>query len=153
MKPNVFVLEPDIDECRAISACLRGQGYDVVSESESSTGVVLLAEDMPTFSGEDLLPLWRKRSAVPIIVMGKGTETSVVAALLQDADMYLDRPINDREMISRVGALLRRVDLLINSANSQTDVAALEKALPDSVKRSILRCRDSNTTCLVTLTG
>ena len=104
MKPNVFVLEPDIDECRSISACLRGQGYDVVSESESSAGVatilqhnpgvVLLAEDMPTFSGIDLLPLLRKRSAVPIIVMGKGMETAVVAALLQGADMYLDRPID-----------------------------------------------------------
>lgn len=147
MKPNVFVLEPDVEECRSITACLAGQGYEVVSESESSTGVatilqhnpgiVLLAEDMPTFSGINLLPLLRERSTVPIIVMGKGAETAVVSALLQGADMYLNRPIDDREMICRVGALLRRVDLLINGGSNQPDVSALENVLPESVKNSL----------------
>lgn len=147
MNSTVFVLEPDADVRRSITDCLVSQGYEVMSETEHATGVatilqhdpgvVLMSEDMPRFSGIDLLPLLRKRSAVPIIVTGKGTETAVVAALLQGADMYLDRPIDHGEMICRVGALLRRVDLLINGSGNAVDIEALENSLPDTVKSAL----------------
>jgi len=147
MKHNVFVFEPDTEECQSIATCLEGQGYEVVSETESTAGVstvmqndpgvVLLAEDMPTLSGIDLLPLLRRRSSVPIIVTGKGTETAVVGALLQGADMYLEKPINRREMICRVEALLRRVDMLANGNGKEADVEAFENALPEAVKAAL----------------
>ena len=147
MKPNVFVFEPDTDECRSISTCLEAQGYDVASESESAIGVstvmqhnpgvVLMAEDMPTLSGIDLLPLLRRRSTVPIIVTGTGTETAVVGALLQGADMYLEKPINQKEMLCRVGALLRRMGLLADGKGNEPDVQELEKALPETVKSAL----------------
>ena len=147
MKPNVFVFEPDAAECRSIIGCLESQGYAVTSETEGATsvsdvihqnpGLVLLAEDMPTLSGMDILPLLRRRSTVPIIVTGKGTETAVVSALLHGADMYLQKPIDQREMICRVGALFRRMDLLMNGNGKTPDAEALEKSLPETVKAAL----------------
>ncbi|MDA0771119.1 MAG: response regulator transcription factor [Chloroflexi bacterium] len=147
MNSFVFVFEPDADVCHFITTCLESQGYEVASETEIVTGisnvmqhdpgVVILAEDMPTLSGMDLLPLLRRRSAVPIIVTGKGTETAVVGALLQGADMYLPKPINHKEMVCRIGALLRRMDLLMNEKGKATDVEALENALLETVKNAL----------------
>ena len=163
MKPYVLVFEPDSDECRSISTCLEDQGYEVASETESAPGissimqqdpgVILLAEDMPTVSGLDLLPLLRRRSAVPIIVTGKGTETAIVAALLQGADMYLEKPINHREMVCRIGALLRRMDLLTKGNDKKTDVEALENSLPETVKRALTETERRLFHCLMERAG
>ena len=147
MKPKLFVFEPDAAERRSIAGCLESQGYTVVFESEGSIGIsaviqqdpglVLLAENMPTPSGMDLLPMLRRRSSVPIIVTGKGNETAVVSALLHGADMYLQKPIDEREMICRIGALLRRMDLLMNGNGKATDLEALENTLPEAVKAAL----------------
>lgn len=161
MKPTVFVLEPDAEQLRLITDCLEGHSYEVDSAAESAAGmstvlqnnpgVVVLAEDMPTPSGMDPLTLLRKRSTVPVIVTGKGNETAVVAALLQGADMYLAKPIDYREMVCRVGALLRREDLLTNG--KAVDVSALESDLPEAVKNALTDTERRLFRCLMERVG
>jgi two-component system alkaline phosphatase synthesis response regulator PhoP len=55
-----------------------------------------------------LLPLLRRLTESPIIVLGSGGEMAMVRALFQGADFYLTRPVNVRELIARIRALLRR---------------------------------------------
>ena len=91
---------------------LRTEEYKSVAESESSEGVakvmrcnpslVVMSEDMHSIDGVELLRLLRRLTASPIIVVGSGGETAVVEALLQGADMYISRPINYRELLSRI---------------------------------------------------
>ena len=83
---------------------------------------MLLAEGMPSLDGLEMLPLTRRLTASPIIVLGEGGETAVVKALLQGADMYLRKPVNDAELLSRVRAVTRRSDRSLDRRVSSSTV-------------------------------
>ena len=55
-----------------------------------------------------LLPVLRRLTESPIITLGAGGEMAIVQALLAGADVYLTRPVNIRELMARIRALLRR---------------------------------------------
>ncbi len=118
MIPYVLVIEPDADFRVALVRVFEGQDIEAVGESDNAQGVariiqqdphvVLLAEGMPSLDGLEMLPLTRRLTTSPIIVVGEGDETAVVKALLQGADMYLRKPVNHVELLSRVRAVTRR---------------------------------------------
>lgn len=118
MRSYVLIIEINDDLCRSMADLFLGEGIEVEVETESGRGVahimhrkpgvVLMADNMPPLDGVDLLPLVRHLTTSPIIVVGEGGETAVVRALLQGADMYLRRPVNYLELLSRVRALFRR---------------------------------------------
>ena len=114
----VLIIEIDASFRAALTQVFEGEGIEVVAEADSGggvarimerdPGVVLLADEMPPLDGVELLPLARRLTNSPIIVVGDGGETAVVKALLQGADMYLRRPVNYLELLSRIRALTRR---------------------------------------------
>ena len=113
----ILILGIDQDLRFSVLDLLQTEGFEPVVIEDSSDGVarvmqgnpalVIMSEDMLPLEGVELLPLLRRLTASPIIVVGAGGETAVVKALLQGADMYISRPINYRELLSRVRALLR----------------------------------------------
>ena len=120
MFPYVLVIEPDADFREMLVKVFKGQEIEAVGESDNAKGVariierephaILLAEGMPSLDGLEMLPLTRRLTVSPIIVVGEGGEMAVVKALLQGADMYLRRPVNHVELLSRVRAVTRRAD-------------------------------------------
>jgi DNA-binding response OmpR family regulator len=113
------VLVIDADEGRqSVVPALQDAGFRVVEALESGEGVryilddsphiIILGEEMPPIDGVELLPLLRRLTGSPIILLGPGGETALVRALLHGADSYLSRPVNVRELIARIRALLRR---------------------------------------------
>ena len=133
MTPYVLVIEPDADFRVALVKVFEGQEIEVVGESDNAQGiariiqqnprVVLLAEGMPSLDGLEMLPLTRRLTVSPIIVVGEGEETAVVKALLQGADMYLRKPVNHVELLSRVRAVTRRSDCSPSRRVSNSAVA------------------------------
>lgn len=85
-------------------------GGGVLYVMRENPGIIVMSEDMPSLEGVEFLPLLRRLTRAPIIVVGAGGEAAVVRALLQGADMYLRTPPNYRELLSRVRALMRRYD-------------------------------------------
>lgn len=63
---------------------------------------------MESLAGVELLPVVRRLTESPIIAVGSGAQMDMVQSLLQGADMYLARPVNVREFMARIRALLRR---------------------------------------------
>ncbi len=118
MLQYVLIIEIDTIFRTALTQVFRGEGIEVIAEADSGggvarimqrvPGVVLMAEDMPSLDGVELLPLARRLTSSPIIVVGDGGDTAVVKALLQGADMYLRKPVNYVELLSRINALARR---------------------------------------------
>ena len=116
--PYVLVMEVDRAFLESITQLLLEHGFDVKQAMESGEAlsavmereprVILLAEEMPSMDGMELLPLLRRVTRAPIVVLGSGGEAAVVKALLQGADIYLTRPVNHPELISRVRAFFRR---------------------------------------------
>ena len=113
----ILILGNDQDLRVSVVDLLNVEGFEATVLEDSSDGIarvmqsnpalVIMSEDMLPLDGVELLPLLRRLTASPIIVVGAGGETAVVKALLQGADMYISRPINYRELLSRIRALLR----------------------------------------------
>jgi DNA-binding response OmpR family regulator len=117
-KANVIILETDDQLRQALQQLFTQEGFEVREEVDSGKGVaqvlrrqpsmILMSEDMPPVEDVELLPLLRRLTRAPIIVIGEGGEAAVVNALLQGADLYMTKPLNYRELLSRIRALLRR---------------------------------------------
>src|SRR5918996_831863 len=109
----------DADEDRqSVVLALQDAGFRVIEALESGEGVrntldaspriIIVGEEMPPIDGVDLLPVLRRLTESPIIALGSGGEMAMVNALFQGADFYLTRPVNLREFMARIRALLRR---------------------------------------------
>lgn len=163
MQAFIFILDIDAYLCRLMSEQLRCAGFEVMEESDSGKGMarimqvnpgaILLGEDMPPLSGMELLPLIRRKTSAPIIMLGKGNETAVVSSLLQGADMYIRKPVNQEEMVSRVRALIRRTEYMVNHRSPELDSATLNEVLPPSVQLSLTDTETRLFVCLMEKCG
>src|SRR5918998_6338193 len=71
--------------------------------------LVLLDVMLPDGSGYDVCRELRRSSEVPIIMLtARGEETDRVVGLELGADDYVVKPFSAREVIARIGAVLRR---------------------------------------------
>lgn len=101
---------------------LRRAGYFPVEVTDSGEAlreiidgrheIVVLTVETPPIEGVDFLPVVRRLTEVPIVVIGPDSENDAVQALLQGADMYIKRPIDPDEFLARMAALLRRLRTL-----------------------------------------
>jgi two-component system KDP operon response regulator KdpE len=101
-----------------IAAALQDAGFMVIEAVEGRDGLrhvlddaphlVVIDEDMPPIDDIEVLPILRRLTESPIIVVGSGGEGPTVQALLEGADMYLPRSVDVSELLARIRALLRR---------------------------------------------
>lgn len=154
MRSYILILEIDDDTRRSVVELFQSESFDVAEEVDSSGGItrvmqgspdiIIMAEDMPSLDGVDLLPLMRRLTRAPIIVLGFGGETAVVKALMDGADMYLKKPLNYRELVSRVRAMSRRTDQEFESSSleiSLEDIVSQEfGVLLTNTESKLLRC-------------
>jgi two-component system phosphate regulon response regulator OmpR len=116
---HLLVVDDDSRIRSLLHKFLTSNGYRVtVAASAADARVKLdqLAFDllvldvmMPGENGLDLARAVRARSAVPILMLTARTETEDrIAGLETGADDYLSKPFNPRELLLRVGGILRR---------------------------------------------
>ena len=75
---------------------------------------------MPGESGLDFTKSLRTNSQVPILMLtAKGDPEERIAGLEHGADDYLPKPFEPRELMLRVGALLRRTVPTVRSAHAE----------------------------------
>jgi len=85
-------------------------GTDAVAQFEADPAdLVLLDLRLPGMSGFDVCRQIRRQSDVPIVMVTAQQDShDVVAGLELGADDYITKPFNDRELLARVRAQLRR---------------------------------------------
>ena len=97
-----YVVSQAPNGVEALKLC-RSQTYDCV----------LLDLMMPQMDGMTFLRELRQISMVPVIVMSaKLEEYDKVTALNAGADEYITKPVSLREVLARIQAIIRRVDML-----------------------------------------
>ena len=96
-------------------------GKDAIEQVRSSLpGMVLLDVMLPDIDGFQVLQKIREFSAVPVIMLtAKGEEDDRVRGLEWGADDYVTKPFSPRELVSRVRAVLRRIESSDGSAPSE----------------------------------
>ena len=122
-KPALLLVEDD----RALADLLiwhfDREGYDIVRTADGDEALLLAEERIPDLvildwmiegvSGIEVCRRLRRRPAtahVPIIMLtARGEETDRIRGLETGADDYVTKPFSPRELLARVGAVLRRI--------------------------------------------
>ena len=95
------------------------KGFEMISENEHD--LVLLDVMLPLMSGFDVCKNARSNGiTTPIILLtAKGEEIDKVLGLELGADDYMTKPFSLRELLARIKAILRRVDLKPNNSDNK----------------------------------
>lgn len=126
MPTRILLAEDDKELVEVMSSLLESEGFRVTAVydglealwavDEQPPDVIILDLALPGLSGFELCRKIRQRreyARIPIIVLsGKTDETDVVLALELGADDYLTKPVGKRELVARIKAILRRMELL-----------------------------------------
>jgi DNA-binding response OmpR family regulator len=112
--------EPRIIEVVSMNLELEGYQLSVASNGYEALGkvikelpdLVILDVMMPEMDGFETLKRIREVSTVPVIMLTvKGEETDKVKGLDLGADDYVTKPFSPKELVSRVKAALRRLEI------------------------------------------
>ncbi len=88
-----------------------------------SPDLILLDVMLPMMDGFSVCKKIRETSSVPIIMLtAKEEEVDKVLGLELGADDYITKPFGMRELVARIKANIRRVDLIDNSKNQPEDI-------------------------------
>ena len=118
-KPRILVVEDDPRLSDAVALYLRHGGYDVVSAATGTEALEVAAKTtpdllvldvmLPGIDGIEVCRALRAHSDVPIIMLtAKTTEADTLRGLDAGADDYITKPFSPRELVARVGVVLRR---------------------------------------------
>ena len=125
---KILLVDDDIELTDLLAEVLRLTGFEVevanngqeaLDKLNSSHQLVLLDVMMPVLNGIETLKKIRQTSNVPVMMLtARGEEIDRVLGLELGADDYLPKPFNDRELVARIKAILRRVSTSESSQNS-----------------------------------
>ena len=115
---KLLLFDDDVELTELLSSLLTLEGFDVqtanngleaLQKLDESHELVLLDVMMPKLNGIETLKEIRKVSNVPAMMLtARGEDIDRVLGLELGADDYLPKPFNDRELIARIKAILRR---------------------------------------------
>ena len=115
---KILLVDDDIELTDLLAEVLRLTGFEVevanngqeaLDKLNESHQLVLLDIMMPVLNGIETLKKIRQTSNVPVMMLtARGEESDRVLGLELGADDYLPKPFNDRELVARIKAILRR---------------------------------------------
>lgn len=117
---KILIVEDEDSYSDALSFLLGKEGFEVsvaadgikaleIFEREGAD-LVLLDLMLPGLSGTEVCRQLRVKSSVPIIMLtAKDAEVDKVVGLELGADDYITKPYSSRELIARIGAIMRRL--------------------------------------------
>ena len=120
---KILVVEDDRAILRGLKDNLEFESYEVLTAEDGERGFAVLKETrpdlvildlmLPKMSGYELCRKVRKEGlTTPVLMLtARGEEKDRVAGLDQGADDYVTKPFSVPELLARIRALIRRVDL------------------------------------------
>ena len=129
---KILLVDDDIELTDLLAEVLRLTGFEVevanngqkaLDKLNASHQLVLLDIMMPELNGIETLKKIRQTSNVPVMMLtARGEEIDRVLGLELGADDYLPKPFNDRELVARIKAILRRATP-VEKENTQNSTA------------------------------
>ena len=155
---KTLVVEDDRNLLDTLRYNLRKEGHDVVTAVDGAEALdvahrekpdlIILDIMLPKLSGFEVCRILRKEMTIPILMLtAKDEEIDKVVGLEIGADDYMTKPFSMRELLARVGAMLRRSKM--TEMQSGPEGAILQIG---DIKVDIARHRVSKGTTMLDLT-
>lgn len=115
---KILLVDDDVELTDLLAKILQLTGFEVdvtnngeeaLEKLNESHQLVLLDVMIPVLNGIETLKKIRQTSNIPVMMLtARGQEIDRVIGLELGADDYLPKPFNDRELVARIKAILRR---------------------------------------------
>lgn len=134
---KILVVDDEERMLRFIRLNLEHDGFQVIEAIKGHEALDKMRTDMPDMilldvmlpdlDGFEVLKMVREISNIPVIMLtAKGEEDDRVRGLELGADDYVTKPFSPRELVSRVKAVLRRVE---TESSEEVDVIQVDDRL------------------------
>jgi two-component system alkaline phosphatase synthesis response regulator PhoP len=120
-EPKITQLVRDYLERAGYEAIVAGDGQTALSRARTAKpDMIILDLGLPRLDGLDFTREFRKTSNAPIIMLtARSEESDKLVGLELGADDYMTKPFSPKELVARVRALFRRIEL---AANPDVDI-------------------------------
>ena len=121
MNYNILLVEDDLKLNELIKNYFASYNYRVFQAEDNIEAKKILVKEtihlvildimLPKMNGFEICKKIRKTSSIPILFLSaRGEVTDKIVGLEIGADDYMSKPFEPRELITRVGAILRRTE-------------------------------------------
>ena len=133
MPESILIVEDELTLRDTLSYNLKRDGFAVEAVGDGHSALesarrlkpdlIVLDLMLPEIDGFEVCRILRKEYSTPILMLtAKTEEIDKIVGLEMGADDYLTKPFSMRELLARVKALLRRVDLIREELSTETAV-------------------------------
>ena len=138
--PEIASLLSELLELEGFEVETANNGVQALEKFDMSFDLILLDIMMPEMNGLNVLSQLRSKFTVPVIFLtAKDNEYDKIIGLELGADDYILKPFNDRELIARINALLRRTrwDNLVNETDDLPQQYTVDKLVLNRKQQSV----------------
>ena len=119
---TILLVEDEETLARAVAFTLEREGYRMLTAADGAEGLAMAREAkpdlllldvmLPNIDGFDLCRILRRETTVPILMLtAKVDEVDRIVGLELGADDYMTKPFSMRELVARIKALFRRIEM------------------------------------------
>jgi two-component system response regulator CpxR len=115
---KVLIVDDDVEFAEMVREYLQPEGFTVdlahdgracFAALPATKDLVVLDVMLPGQSGFEILRELRRQSSVPVLMLtARDSDTDRIVGLEIGADDYVPKPVNPRELVARIRAILRR---------------------------------------------
>jgi len=139
MLHKILIVEDDPNLLEVLKYNLQKENYEVITATDGEQGLevalnrspdlIILDIMLPKMDGFEVCRILRRKITAPVLMLtAKTDETDKVVGLELGADDYVTKPFSMRELLARVRAMLRRVQITetLSSAEKPLHIGDVE---------------------------
>lgn len=151
MEKLIYIAEDDANIRELEKAFLERSGFEVKTFEngdllydefeKNNADLIILDIMMPGTDGLSLCAKLREKSSVPIIIVSaKGSDMERVTGITIGCDDYLAKPFSPIELVVRVQAIFRRIDMIKpDFSNEHSNIIECEDLKIDKARREVMK--------------
>lgn len=148
MQP-ILLIDDDFELGELLQEYLSMEGFSLTAVQDGETGLkealsgnyslILLDVMLPKLNGFELLKKLRQESNVPVIMLtARGESVDRVLGLEHGADDYIPKPYHHHELLARIRALFRRIEISSDHNAQVGSVFTIDELQLNIPKRQVL---------------
>ncbi|MCV6605893.1 MAG: response regulator, partial [Porticoccaceae bacterium] len=119
---QILLIDDDFELGELLQEYLGMEGFELTTRQDGEAGLeaaltgnydlVLLDVMLPKMNGFEVLKALREKSSLPVIMLtARGESVDRVLGLEHGADDYIPKPYHHHELVARIRALFRRIEI------------------------------------------